>query len=78
MDDFDFVKLLCPKDDFPEMVKYYKKNDQIEELSKKFANINLNKFKVPELKKKCKENNIKNYSKCKKSELIKLLEKINI
>ena len=74
---FDFFKHCCQKEDFPEFYKE-KKDEDIEEITKQMSKIDLNSMKVSQLKRMCKENGIKGYSKKKKIELIELLKKIKI
>ncbi len=73
---FNFFKYLCPIKDFPE---FYKKEDMvIEDLTKQVSKINLKSMKVSQLKKMCKKNGIKGYSKKKKNELIELLKDLKL
>jgi len=75
---FNFFKHLCPKEDFPEFYKEEKKDEDIEEITKQMSNINLNTMKVSQLKRMCKDNGIKGYSKLKKNELVELLKDLKL
>ncbi len=75
---FDFIKHLCQKEDFPNFYKDEKKDKDIEEITKQIEKLDLNTLKVSQLKRMCKDNGIKRYSKLKKNELVKLLNKIKI
>ena len=69
---FDFMKYLCPGLCLEEEMK------DIEEITEQMEQLDLNKLKVSQLKRMCKENGIKGYSRKKKNELVNLLKKLNL
>ena len=73
---FDFFKHCFPEEDFPE---YHNKEDiVIEDLTKQMCKMDLKSMKVSQLKRMCKDNGIKGYSKKKKAELIGLLTDLKL
>ena len=74
---FDFIKLLCPKEDFPQFYKEEEDKD-IEEITTQMNKLDLNTLKVSQLKRMCKDNGIKGYSRKKKNELVDLLKKLKL
>ena len=84
MSKFNMFEYLCPKEDFPE---FYIEPEQIQEeiididmedLTEQMEELTLDlkKYKVKELKKIAKNNNLKGYSKLRKKELVDLLNGI--
>jgi len=82
MNNFNMIEYLCPEEDFPE---FYRKEEpeeiidiDMEDLTEQMEEltIDLKKYKVKELKKIAKNNNLKGYSKLKKNDLIDLLNGI--
>jgi len=78
---FDFMKYLCSEEDFPQFYKEEKQpveDKDIEEITEQMEKLDLNTLKVSQLKRMCKENGIKGYSKKKKNELVNLLKKLKL
>jgi hypothetical protein len=71
---FDFIKYLFSKEDLLEFYKEEKKDEDIEEITNRMSKIDLNTMKVSQLKRMCKNNGIKGYSKLKKNKLVELLK----
>ena len=69
---FDFFKYLLPD------LHKDKEDNVIEEIIEHVEKLDLNTLKVSQLKRMCKGNGIKGYSKKKKSELIDLLKELKL
>jgi len=84
MNNFDLFHFVCPEEDFPEFYRESESKEEeiididMEDLTEQMEDltIDLKKYKVTELKKIAKNNNLKGYSKLKKNDLIDLLNGI--
>ena len=72
---FDCYSFLFPREEFPEMHIRDVKNE-VEEVTKQLEKLDL--MKVSQLKRECKEQGLRGYSRLKKNELIELIRKLNI
>ena len=74
-DQFGLYKKIIKGENLVELEKIEEKEDKEEKENLDISNSDLNEYTVKELKQICKAKNIKKYSKLKKNELIKILNK---